>query len=286
MQEIALRLRDRVVTTDSTGFIGSHITPSPANHILQAECPDTPLSSSHDADRLRQLAAGIAHDYNNLFLSMLCGTTLALENLASDHPARSALEIASGAVERAAELTRQLMAYAGIGPFVVSQVDLSALVRKVIVSTRPFLPQGVHIVLDLAANLHQLCADSTMIERLLRALIANAVEAISDDTEGVISIRTCFGHADNIAASGDRTYIHIYVRDTGCGMDEWTRRRIFEPFFSAKFLGRGLGLAAVAGIVRSHQGTIEVYSTPGAGSTFHVCLPAPSGQHGYKECIW
>jgi signal transduction histidine kinase len=238
----------------------------------QVSEPYGPGSSCQEQDRLRQLTAGLAHDYNNLLAVMLCGAGLALNNLEPDHPARPALEIASNAVERAAELTRQLMAYAGLSPPVLSKVNLSVLVRNLVASTRPSLPGGVQIVLNLAADLPLLLADASQIEQLLHALITNAVEAIGDDAEGLVSICAC--EIENIETSGGGTAVQVEVSDTGCGMDERTRRRIFDPFFSTKFLGRGLGLAAAAGIIRLHSGTIEVHSTPGVGSTFRLCLPA------------
>jgi two-component system cell cycle sensor histidine kinase/response regulator CckA len=243
-------------------------------HAPQVGWAHCPVSSSQCPDQLRQLAAGIAHDYNNLLMSMLCGAGLALDNLAPDHPARPALEIASNAVERAADLTRLLMAYAGISPFAATQVNLSTLVRNMVFSLRPSIPERVQLRLDLAGNLPPLRADSSQIQQLTRILIANAVEAIANDAAGVVSIRTSARHSGNVVTSDNGSYVQMEVTDTGCGMDDWIKSRIFEPFFSTKFLGRGMGLAAAAGIVRSHRGTVDVHSTPGSGSTFRVCLPA------------
>jgi signal transduction histidine kinase len=234
----------------------------------------TGLRARQEPDQLRQLAAGMAHDYNNLLTSMLCGAGLALKSLAPDHPARPALEIASSAGERAADLTRQLMAYAGINPFEASRVNLPALVGKLVVSLRPSVPDCVQLRLDLAAGLPPLRADSGQIEQLLRILIANAVEAIGDRAAGTVSIRAYAGQIDDLVPPGPARCVHVEIGDTGCGMDDWTRCRIFEPFFSTKLLGRGLGLAAAAGIVRAHGGTLEVHSAPGAGSTFRVSLAA------------
>lgn len=277
----------RVALTNraAAGSLGESLDASPApsmGHKHQAPRACWPISRDQDMDRLRQLAAGVAHDYNNLLTMMLCGAGMALENLASDHPARPALEIASNAVERAAELTRQLMAYAGISPLVLSNVNLSALVRKVVAACRASLSRRVQLELDLAANLPPVRADSRQIDQLIRALIANAVEAIGDDAAGVVTIRTCAGQIDDVAPSAGGTYVQMEVGDTGCGMDDWTRRRIFDPFFSTKFLGRGMGLAAAAGIVRSHGGTFEVHSAPRSGSVFRVCLPARTTPPGLR----
>jgi two-component system, cell cycle sensor histidine kinase and response regulator CckA len=221
-----------------------------------------------DSGALCQLVAGIAHDYNNLVTCVICGAALAKSKLAPDHPAREALDVAAAAGEQAAALTRQLMDYAGISPFAASRVNLSELAAEVAASFHATIPQGVRLSLDLCAGLPPIWADSGQMERLVEALIANAVEAIPDGMAGTVSVRTRVAEID-----GDRD-VQLIVGDTGCGMDDGMRRRIFEAFFSTKFLGRGMGLAAAAGIVRAHHGAIQVRSEPGSGSVFTVCLPA------------
>jgi signal transduction histidine kinase len=140
---------------------------------------------------------------------------------------------------------------------------------------RTSLPKKVRFLLDLADHLPPVEADSTQIQQLVMNLVLNAGEAIGDAAGTVhvitrIETRSLNG-ATNAAAG---RHVCIEVRDTGCGMDEATRAQIFDPFFSTKFAGRGLGLAAALGIARSHQGQIDVETAPGAGSTFRVWLPA------------
>jgi two-component system, cell cycle sensor histidine kinase and response regulator CckA len=259
--------------------LGDASTRFPA-HGLMRLAPWTPaLLAPPDGDTLRQLVAGIAHDYNNLLTAIICGTALAKGDLAPDHPARATLDIAANAGEQAAALTRQLMAYAGISPFVGSRVDLSELIRKVAASFRARIARRVRLRTDLPAGLPPVWADTSQIEQLVGALIANAVEAIPEGTAGIVSIGARPARID-----GERKYVHLTVGDTGCGMDNRVRRKIFEPFFSTKLVGRGMGLAAVAGIVRAHCGVIQVRSAHGAGSVFSVYLPAAPLATPRSEC--
>ncbi len=245
--------------------------PLAGGHTYQMPAASWP-DSSQEQDRLHQLAAGVAHDYNNLLTSMLCGIQIALEELAPSHRSRRPLEAASSAVERAAELTQQLMAYAGIAPVIVSRLDVAALVWKAAAAFRASLAAPVQMKVDIGANLPPVAADPNQIGQLVHALLTNAAEALGG-REGTITIRLLPGLTGGALAPGGK-FVQLEVTDTGCGMDDWTRRRIFEPFFSTKFLGRGMGLAGAAGIVRLHGGTMEVRSAPGAGATFRVCLPA------------
>ena len=259
--------------------LGDGSTRFPA-HGHMGLAPWTPvLQAPPDRDTLRQLVAGIAHDYNNLLTAIICGTALAKGDLTPDHPARAALDIAANAGEQAAALTRQLMAYAGLSPFVASRVDLSELIRKVAASFRVRIARRVRLRTDLPAGLPPVWADSSQLEQLVGALIANAVEAIPKGAAGIVSVGTGPGRID-----GDREYVHLIVGDTGCGMDNRVQRQIFEPFFSTKFVGRGMGLAAVAGIVRTHRGVIQVRSAPGTGSVFSVYLPAAPLAAPGNEC--
>ncbi len=227
-----------------------------------------------DLEGVPLLAAGMAHKLNNLLTGMICGSEWAMERL-EDHPAREALELVARCSGEAAELVRQLTAYSGIGPFAGSAVDLSALAAGVADSLRASIPRRVQFRLDLAADLTRVRADEDRVRQLVHALLANSVEAIGREA-GVILVRTseALAEAGPVAGRPDfEHYVCLEVTDTGCGMEDAVIRRIFEPFFSTKAVGRGLGLAAVAGIVRSHQGSIMVESAPGSGSTFRVRFP-------------
>jgi len=233
------------------------------------------VQQSQRLESLGLLAGGVAHDFNNLLTGILGNASLVLDMLNPSEPARSILQSVIQASERAADLTRQLLAYAGKGRFFVRPVDISTLVREISELMRTSLPKKVRFLLDLADQLPPVEADSTQIQQLVMNLVLNAGEAIGD-AAGTVHVITrletrSLNGATNAAVG---RHVCIEVRDTGCGMDEATRAQIFDPFYSTKFTGRGLGLAAALGIARSHQGQIDVETAPGAGSTFRVWLPA------------
>ncbi len=221
-----------------------------------------------------QLAAGIAHDFNNLLTGVVGNASLAAE-LVPAH-LKPAMEEIAEAGQRAAELTRQLLAYAGKGRFVVERVDLAEAVRGAISLLRPSVSKKAELKLNLTGPAPIVEADRSQIQQVIMNLAINASEAIGN-APGEISVSACVAAVDKEAAAahggapGD--YACLEVRDTGCGMDEATKARIFDPFFTTKFMGRGLGLAAVAGIARICRGWIDVASRPGKGATFRVFLP-------------
>ena len=240
-------------------------------------------------ERLRQtarlesvglLAGGVAHDFNNLLTGILGNTSLAAERLPAGDETRELIEHAIRITERVADLTRQLLAYAGKGQFVVGEVDLSALVQETFEFVKGSIPRHVRCNLQLSPCLPLVEADATQIQQIVMNLIINAGEAIGDATgqidiaTGTIEVDQAWlrkTSLDNQLVPGN--YCYIRVEDNGRGMDETTRRRIFDPFFTTKFTGRGLGLAAALGIARGHYGAIEVTTTPGAGSSFRLLLP-------------
>jgi two-component system CheB/CheR fusion protein len=232
------------------------------------------IRQSQRLESLGLLAGGVAHDFNNLLTGILGNASLALDVLDPPEPARSMLESVIQATERAADLTRQLLAYAGKGRFFVRHVDVSTLVRDIADLMRTSIPKKVRFMLDLAADLPPVEADATQIQQLVMNLVLNAGEAIGEQG-GSIQLATQLEERPSNGAGSPSAgrYIRIEVRDTGCGMDEATRSQIFDPFFSTKFTGRGLGLAAALGIARSHKGQIDVDTSPGNGSVFRVWLP-------------
>jgi signal transduction histidine kinase len=224
-------------------------------------------------ESLGLLAGGVAHDFNNLLTGILGNASLVLELLSPPEPERSMLHDVIRASERAAELTRQLLAYAGKGRFVVQPVDLSLLVREISELVRSSIPRQAEVRMDLQPDLPLVEADASQLQQLIMNLVINAAEALGDET-GLVEITTGVRHQPQDVDGNAGLYVYLRVHDTGCGMDETTKSQIFDPFFTTKFTGRGLGLAATQGIVRSHNGTIHVESRPGAGSTFYVFLPA------------
>jgi PAS domain S-box-containing protein len=239
------------------------------------------LQQSQKMESVALLAGGIAHDFNNLLVGIIGNASLAEDLLPPGSPAAEAIREVVKAGQRAACLTREMLAYSGKGRFVVERVDLSKLVREVAALFRSSVPNQVTLHLDLGENLPPVEVDTAQVQQVVMNLVINAVQAIGD-ARGLISVgvRLVDIDARAIAAEwGDAElrpgpHVGLEVRDTGCGMDEATKARIFDPFFTTKPAGRGLGLASVPGIVRGHQGAIKVESEPGRGSVFSVLIPA------------
>ncbi len=240
------------------------------------------MQQTQKLESLGLLAGGIAHDFNNLLTGMMGNASLVYADMPADNPARVQLRSIIRASERAATLTRQLLAYAGKGRFLTEQVDLAGLIREILVLIHTSIPKGVDVRLDLAPDLPPLEADSAQIQQLLMNLVINGAEAIGEGNLGSVEIRTGRRELtdresrDNFTpdALTPGSYLWLEIKDTGCGMDEAIKARIFDPFFTTKLTGRGLGLAAVSGIVKTNRGAIRVYSTPGHGTSFYILFPA------------
>jgi len=243
------------------------------------------LRQTQKLESLGVLAGGVAHDFNNLLTGILGNASLALDTTDPGHPNHAALEEVVTAAERAADLTRQLLAYAGKGRFFTRNIDLSDLVRQITNLLRTSIPKTVQLRLHLADALPPMEADVSQIQQIIMNLVINGAEAIGAHP-GTVLIQTAIQNVDEqyittLAPAGHPLspgdYVCLEVHDTGCGMDDDVQARIFDPFFTTKFTGRGLGLSAVLGIVRSHKGALKVYSTPGRGSTFKLLFPVGTG---------
>jgi len=245
-------------------------------HRLEAKIQDAQKTES-----LVVLAGGVAHDFNNLLTGILGNASLVLEDLPPESPLREPLETIEAAARRAAELTTQMLAYSGRGAFVIRPVDLSKTIGEMMHLIGSTISKKATIQYELADDLPAVEADTTQMRQVIMNLIANAAEAV-EDTGGLITVRTGVVNADRDFLGGIHlgedlpagAYVCLDVADTGCGMDEQTRSKMFDPFFSTKFTGRGLGLATVLGIVRSHHGAIAVDCEPRAGTTVQVLLPS------------
>ncbi len=245
------------------------------------------LLESQKLESIGLLAGGIAHDFNNLLTGILGNASLAFDELPPENSLRPLLENVIVASERAADLTRQLLAYSGKGRFFVHPADLSELAREIGGLIRTSIPKKVSLRLDLASGLPLVEVDPAQIQQLLMNLVINGAEAVGEGRSGTVTVSTRLLEVDaeyltRNHFAGDPvepgTYIAIQVRDTGSGMDESVRSRIFDPFFTTKFTGRGLGLAAAQGIVRSHNGAIRIESEVGRGTTFEVLIPVAEEQ--------
>ena len=229
-------------------------------------------------ESLGVLAGGIAHDFNNLLGSILATSELVLSELPGGSPAYDGVESIKNVADRAAEIVRQMMAYAGQENTVFEPLDLSGLVNEMLQLLKVSISKRAHLTVDLPENLPAVRANAAQIRQVVMNLITNASEALGERRRrhlrhpgarpiGPDRLRTVRQTFSGTITSG------WTVSDTGCGMTEEIQSRIFDPFFTTKFAGRGMGLAAVQGIIRDHGGTINVVSAPGQGSRFEILLP-------------
>jgi len=230
---------------------------------------------------LAVLAAGAAHDFSNLVLTMLGNAGLAR----AETEAGSALDERLGDIERAAlrarELTRQLRLYAAGGARVVGLVDLSAVTREMAELARGSIPRTVAVDLELGTDVPTIEADATQVRQVVLNLLLNGAEAVGE-RGGRILLRTAMRRADRALLDAahlgeglpEGPYAVLEVRDTGHGIAPEALSRVFDPYYSTKGTGRGLGLTAVLGIVRANHGAIRVESRPGSGTTFEILFPA------------
>jgi len=239
------------------------------------------LLEAQKLESLGVLAGGIAHDFNNLLVSVLGNASLALSELPPHAPACEALRRIERAARRGSELTREMLAYAGKDVIALERVDVNALVAETSDLLSVSIGNKVAMAYDLAPGLPEIEGDPTQIRQVIMNLVINASEAIGG-AEGTITV--CTGVV-GLGPEALRDTLHppeaapgphvcVEVRDTGCGMDAATVAKVFDPFFSTKLTGRGLGLATVLGVVRRHRGALAVTSAPGRGTTFRVYLPA------------
>ena len=238
-------------------------------------------------ESLGVLAGGIAHDFNTVLTIILGNVALARNRLPADAPARSCIEEIDRASRRGADLTKQMLAYSGRGHFQVEQVHLGALAEEMLHLLRVSIGKKTSLVCDLAEDLPTMVGDPTQVCQVIMNLITNASEAIGDAggrinvATGVMDCDQAYlddawavvqGGLDDPPPAGP--YVFLRVADTGCGMDSLALAKVFDPFFTTKFTGRGLGMAAVLGIVRGHRGTIRISSKVGKGTTVSVLFPA------------
>jgi PAS domain S-box-containing protein len=234
-------------------------------------------------ESLAVLAGGIAHDFNNLLQGVLGNASLALERLPEDSRTRRSLSDIQKGASRAAELCRLMLAFSGQGKSVIETFDLNGVVQDMTEALQASVPGNIKIERQLSKDILPIEGDPNQIRQILLALITNAAEAMDRSSGSIIvSARAETCGQDILSKNAmnedlpDGPYVLLEVSDDGCGMNEETRKRIFEPFFSTKFVGRGLSLAAVSGIVRGHKGGIATRSQPGKGTTITILLPLSS----------
>jgi len=235
-------------------------------------------------ESLTVLAGGVAHDMNNLLMGVLGNADVALADLPSDSLARVCLEDIKLAAQRAGELSRQLLIYSGRRQLEMTKVDLTEIVGEMVRLLGASVAKGAELRFEAQGTQVAMLGDATQLRQVVMNLVINASDAL-DEREGVITLRTGVAELDQAALEAmtlgagraPGRFAYVEVADTGRGMTEQTRVRLFEPFFTTKFAGRGLGLAAVLGIVRGHEGVIDVQSSPDHGATFRALFPALEG---------
>ncbi len=239
------------------------------------------LLHAQKLESLGVLAGGIAHDFNNILMAIIGNTDLALMRIDKGSPVVDNLQCIEQSAARAADLARQMLAYSGKGKFVVDNIDLNSLLEEMLQMLRVSISKKATLQLNLHTHLPLVEADATQIHQIIMNLVINASEALGEKN-GVIAIATGFmecdsGYLKDVWLDESLTegqYVYLEIADTGCGMDSDTLAKIFDPFFTTKFTGRGLGMAAVLGIIRGHKGAIKVNSEAGKGSTFKILFPA------------
>ena len=256
------------------------ITASKQNE-KEREQLEAQVRQAQKLESLGLLAGGIAHDFNNLLMGILGNAGLALDELSQTASARVNVEEIEIAAKCAADLCRQMLAYSGKGRFVVELVDLNKIVDEMAHLLEVSISKKTSITYNYADTPTMVEADVTQLRQVIMNLITNASDALENE-DGAISISTgiMYCDADYLKTTwlkedlreGD--YAYLEVSDTGCGMTDDTMERIFDPFFTTKFTGRGLGMAAVIGIIRGHRGTMRIESEPNKGSRFKVLFPA------------
>ncbi|OGK07830.1 MAG: hypothetical protein A2W80_02560 [Candidatus Riflebacteria bacterium GWC2_50_8] len=239
------------------------------------------LQLAQKFESLGTLAGGVAHDFNNILMSIMGYAEISLTEIPKSGRLYENICMIQTAAQRAAELTRQMLDFTGKNVFRIEPMDLSLLVKEMANLLSVTISKKITVCYDLKEGITAV-GDPLQLRQIVMNLIMNASEAIGDNN-GQITIRT--GMLDRNSNSMKSTavsnldpdnefYAFLEVTDTGCGIPPETLEKIFDPFFTTKFTGRGLGLAATMGIIKSHRGAISVTSTPGRGSSFVIILPA------------
>jgi PAS domain S-box-containing protein len=243
------------------------------------------MQRTQNLESLGAMAGGIAHDFNNLLQRILGYAELALLEVEAGSAAAVSVQMIQDAGMSAAGLTKQMLTLSGRSRFALEPVDLDALAESSAMELRRTLAPGIELAFTRGTDAPRIMGDSALLRQVLHSLVSNGEEALAGKpgrialTTGGVTLsrdRLDESFSDREVAPGP--YGYLDVSDSGPGIPDDVRTRLFEPFMSTKFMGRGLGLAAVRGIVRGHRGTIQVRSTAGSGTTFRILLPASDGR--------
>jgi signal transduction histidine kinase len=253
----------------------------PEIEIADRKQAENALQEAQRLESLSVLAGGVAHTFNNLLTTILGYASLASNEPGLGPDVQACLQQIEYASRQAADVCRRLLAHAGRGQTMIEPIDVNTSIRHHAAIMQLSLPANVTLTLELDGSSPRTQGDAGQLDSVIVCLLTNAREALEGQA-GQILVQTAIESLGQARLSGMRlgpglpegTYLLLEVRDSGCGMDEGTRSRCFEPFFTTKFTGRGLGLSALHGIVRAHQGALEVESCPGQGTTFRLYFPA------------
>jgi two-component system, cell cycle sensor histidine kinase and response regulator CckA len=254
------------------GAIGSTID------VTAARALERRLVDAQRAESLGVLAGGLAHDFNNLLVAVIGNADLALREIPRGVPGRAALENIRDAGLRAGELTHQLLTFAGRGGAGTTRLSPATVIEELLRIMAPSMPSEISVTAEIPQTL-SLRADPAQFRQVLLNLVTNARDALAGK-RGTISLGGELVEHDGIATGDDIVcpeagqYVRLEVTDNGVGMDDATRRHVFEPFFTTKEFGHGIGLAAVLGIVRAHNGGMRLRTRAGRGASFQVLWPA------------
>jgi CheY-like chemotaxis protein len=279
--KLAKLLREEIITNSR---LKQEISLREKMELDQRRLMDEKRKASEAASRLEAtetLAGGLAHDFNNLITVILGNVSLIRTLFSESHKCFSMLSAIENASEQAADLTRQMLAYARGGKYQPELIELKKVLNEVIRLKQWNVPENIEFKLQ-CDEVWRIEADITQIQQILIALLSNSIEAIGPINKGKILVTA--ENIENPTASEEDvkvlemldpgSYVKIRIQDNGAGMDEETRSRVFEPFFSTKFQGRGMGLAAVYGIVKNHGGHIVANDISVQGAMFTIYLPA------------
>ena len=249
--------------------------------VTDARRTEEALQQAQKLESLGVLAGGIAHDFNNLLVGILGQSSIALARMDEAHASRKHILRSINAAERAASLTKQMLAYSGRGAFTVAPLNVNALVRQNLDLLTVSLPKSVKLTTSLSEGLPLIEADAAQMQQLIMNLLINAGQAIGE-REGSIVVESgeeyVSAETDTFAKFTGKplkpgNYTYIRIKDDGKGIEPDMVEHIFDPFYTTKEKGSGLGLAAVLGIIRGHNGGIKLSSTPGQGTEFHLLFP-------------
>ena len=261
------------------GFVTSFVVAG--EDITERRQTQEALANTQKLESLSALAGGVAHDFNNLLMAILGNVAVVRSVPPEDQLYKEALDDIETAGKQAAELARQMLAYAGKANTAITSLDFPTLVAEMDPLLRAVVPRAIELRVEPDEKDARVAGDATQLRQVILNIVVNAAEAIGSGG-GRISVTTGRVFLDALQlgrfVGGESAlpghYAYIQVSDNGPGMSPEVRQRVFDPFFSTRFAGRGLGLASVFGIVRGHNGVLQVESTPGHGARFTVYLPS------------